>query len=179
MTRFSGFARLLHWTMAAMILAMLFIGIFMVSTVGPAYLELVDLHRPLGIAILLLAAVRLANRFLVAPPPLPGTLGAVEKFAAHASHVALYALMIAMPLIGWAMLSAAGEPVTMWQGFSLPAILPKDPALFAILRGTHTVLALVLFATILAHIAAALLHALILRDGVWPAMASLRPGRRD
>ena len=178
MTRFSGFARLLHWLMAAMILTMLFVGIFMVSTIGPAYLTAVGLHRPLGIAILALAILRLGNRLVVAPPPLPDTLGPVEKLGAHASHVALYALMIAMPLIGWAMLSAAGEPVTMWAGLALPPILPPDPHLFAVLRGAHTVFAWLLFVTILAHIAAALLHALILRDGVWPAMASLRPGRQ-
>src|SRR5690606_26820200 len=69
--RFALAIRLLHWTMAALIIAMLFIGIAMVSTAGPAYSALLALHRPLGIAILLLACIRLAIRIGTRAPPLP------------------------------------------------------------------------------------------------------------
>ncbi|MDD2704176.1 MAG: cytochrome b/b6 domain-containing protein [Acidocella sp.] len=169
--RFPLFARLLHWLMAAMILTMLFIGIFMVTSVGPAYQRLVDIHRPLGICILLLAVIRLLNRFMMRAPSLPDTLPLPLQRIAHASHIVLYTLMIGMPLIGWAMLSAGDYPVTMWNGIALPPILPHDPVLFAFLRGLHTWLAFALFATILAHLSAALLHGLILRDGVWQTMA--------
>lgn len=167
-------ARVLHWLMAVMILAMLFIGVFMAATVGPVYHTLVDLHRPLGIAILLLALVRLANRFLFRAPPLPDTLPPALKFAARASHVVLYALMIAQPLVGWGMLSAGAYPVTMWGGASLPPILPHDTALFATLRHLHSWLAFSLFAVVLAHLGAALLHGLVLRDDVFPSMTFRR-----
>jgi cytochrome b561 len=174
-THFSPLARLLHWTMAPLIVAMLFIGVGMVATVSRAHDTLVALHRPLGIALLLLVLVRLAVRFTRGSPPLPASMPKAQRLAAHASHVVLYALMLAMPLIGWAMLSAAGYPVTLFGPFHLPPIVPHDVALFALLRALHTWLAFALFATVLLHLAAALLHGLILRDGVWSSMA--RGGR--
>src|SRR3546814_12652647 len=82
--------------------------------------------------------------------------------------------MLAMPLSGWAMLSAAGQPVALGAGIVLPPIMPHDAALFAWLRGTHHWLALLLFATFLLHLAAALFHGLVRRDGVLGSMASWR-----
>ena len=174
-TRFSPLARLLHWLMAPLIVAMLFIGVGMVATVSRAHDALVALHRPLGIALLLLVLVRLAVRITRGSPPLPAHMSKPQRLAAHASHFVLYALMLAMPLIGWAMLSAAGYPVTLFGPLHLPPIVPHDVALFALLRALHTWLAFALFATVLLHLAAALLHALVLRDGVWGSMA--RGGR--
>lgn len=167
---FDGIARTLHWLMAVLIISMLFIGVAMVTSVSlrPA---LINLHRPLGIAILLLAIVRLVHRLRHRPPPLPADLPRWQALAAHASHVVLYALMLSMPLIGWAMLSAGGYPVTMLAGLQLPAILPHNPVLYAWLRDAHGWLAYLLFATVLAHLAAALFHAWVRRDGVFQAMA--------
>ena len=167
---FNGVARLLHWGMSVMVLAMLFVGVGMVAsmTLRPM---LLDLHRPLGIAILLLAVARLANRLLHRPPPLPADLPRWQAAAAHASHRALYALLFAMPLIGWAMVSAAGNPVVLWSGVALPPIAPHDPTVYTVLRTAHGWLALALFATVLAHLAAALYHAWVRRDGVFEAMA--------
>ncbi|MGU3386271.1 cytochrome b [Methylobacterium sp. D53M] len=171
--RFDRPARLLHWTMAALILAMLLIGVAMVASLAE-YGALVALHRPLGILILVLAGLRLAYRWRSAPPPLPADLPGWQKRAAHASHILLYGLMLTMPLIGWAMLSAARYPVILAGSVVLPPILPQDPMLYAALRRLHTALAYGLFALILAHLAAALLHALIRRDGVFASMAPLR-----
>lgn len=177
--RFNLPARLLHWSMAALILAMLFIGVAMVTSLAD-YHALVALHRPLGILILLLAAVRLANRWRHPPPPLPLDLPAWQRHAAHASHIALYGLMLAMPLVGWAMLSAARYPVALVGPLVLPLILPQSPVLYAWLRGLHTVLAYALFGLILAHLGAALIHGLIRRDGVFSSMAlrATRPRTR-
>ena len=175
--RFSVFARLLHWTMAAMILAMLLIGIGMVSSVG-AYSTLVAIHRPLGATILLLAAVRLIYRQVSPPPPLPAAMPGPVKLVAHLSHYALYALMFAVPLVGWAMLSAGAYPVELYGALRLPPIAPHDVKLFAALRTAHTVLAVLLFLTFLAHLGAALLHAFVFRDGVFQSMATLRGGTR-
>jgi cytochrome b561 len=177
--RFSALARVLHWLMALMILGMLFVGVFMATGAGPDYVTLVTLHRPMGIAILLLAVIRLGNRLIVPPPPLPAGMPAIQRVAALGSHILLYALMIAMPLVGWGMLSAGAYPVVLWGPWRLPPILPHDPALFALLRHLHTWLAFTLFGVIVVHLGAALLHGLILRDGVFPAMASWRRGRRD
>lgn len=177
--RFSALARVLHWLMAPLILGMLLVGVFMAATEGPAYATLVALHRPMGIGILLLAAIRLANRLIVRPPPLPAAMPAIQRVAALGSHIALYALMIAMPLVGWGMLSAGAYPVVLWGEVRLPPILPHDPTLFALLRQLHSWLAFALFGVVVVHVGAALLHGLILRDGVFPAMASLRRGRRE
>lgn len=167
---FSLPARLLHWLMAAMILAMLFIGVGMVASVSERHAWLVSIHKPLGIAILLLVGVRLIVRFKNPPPPLPGDLPSIQKLAAHASHWVLYGLMIAMPLIGWAMLSAGGYPVMLGESLRLPAIFPASPTAFAVLRHLHTWLAILLFFTFVAHMAAALYHGLIRRDGVLASM---------
>ena len=163
-------ARVLHWSMALLILAMLFVGIGMVASTSLRP-TLVSLHRPLGIAILLLVIVRLINRLRHRPPPLPEDLPAVQVFAAKASHWLLYALMFAMPLVGWSMLSAGGYPVTLFNGFALPPIAPHNATLYAVLRTAHTWLALLLFATVLMHLAAALFHAWVRRDEVFASMA--------
>src|SRR5262245_4933673 len=170
---FTPLSRLLHWTMAVLILAMLFIGIGMVASL-PHYHTLLSIHRPLGILILALVAIRLVNRLLNPPPPLPEGMPAWQRFVAVGSHVLLYALMFALPLVGWAMLSAAGYPIVLYGPLQLPPIAPQIPELFATLRTTHTVLALLLFATFLAHLAAALTHALIYRDDVFPSMTFWR-----
>lgn len=168
--KFSPLQRVLHWTMATAIFLMLFIGLGMVSTIAPAHLTLLSIHKPLGITILILAIVRLIVRLTRGTPPLPPDLPPLMKFVAHASHWALYALMIAMPLIGWGMLSAAGDPVVV-AGIHLPSILPMDGAMHGVLRQAHGWLALVLFFLVLGHLAAALFHALIRRDGVFQSMA--------
>jgi cytochrome b561 len=170
---FPIFSRILHWTMAVMILAMLFIGIGMVSSVS-AYHSLIEIHKPLGALVLVLVAIRLVNRLLNPPPPLPDGMPRWQRIAAVGSHVLLYALMFAVPLVGWAMLSAARYPIVLYGSLQLPPIAPQGPMLFAVLRDTHTVLALLLFVTFLAHLGAALMHALIFRDDVFPSMTSFR-----
>jgi cytochrome b561 len=171
--RFTPLQRLLHWLMAICILAMLFIGVGMVSTVMAKYLTLVSIHKPLGIAILVLAVLRLVARLRYGAPSLPADLPVPMKLAAQLSHYALYILMIGMPLIGWAMLSAASYPVVLYGSVHLPAILPPSDSLHAMLWNAHYYLAFVFFALILLHVAAALFHALVRRDGVFDAMASL------
>ena len=91
--RFTVPQRMLHWVMAVCILAMLFIGVGMVSTVMPKYLTLVSIHKPLGIAILVLALVRLVVRLGYGAPSLPVDLPEPMKLAAHLSHYAFYVLL--------------------------------------------------------------------------------------
>ena len=95
------------------------------------------------------------------------------KLAAEGSHYALYALMIGMPLIGWGMLSAAEYPVVFFRGWHLPAILPQSDSLHTLLWDAHFYLTFAFFALILLHVAAALFHALVRRDGVFETMASV------
>jgi cytochrome b561 len=176
--RFTPLQRLLHWVMAVCILAMLFIGVGMVSIITPTYLTLVSIHKPLGIAILVLALIRLVLRLRDGAPALPANLPEPMKLAAHLSHVVLYLLMIGMPLIGWAMMSSADYPVVLFPGVHLPSILPLSASLHTLLWNAHFYLAFALFALILLHVAAALYHALVRNDGVFETMASVSVGTK-
>ena len=171
MKSFSLFSRTLHWLMAAMIIAMLFIGVGMVASLTD-YHWLLSIHRPLGIAILIVAVIRLVNRLINKPPPLPDAMPCWQKAAAKISHIALYVLMISMPLIGWGMLSAGNYPVVLYGALHLPPLLPAQPELYSFLRCAHTVFAFAFFAMILLHLSAALMHALIFKDGVFKSMTS-------
>src|ERR1700685_1815536 len=117
-TQFALLSRILHWLMAAMLLAMLFIGVSMVASLGN-YHRLVAIHRPLGIVILVLAAVRLANRMLTTPPPFPPTMSRQERFVASASERLLYTLIFALPLVGWGMLSAGPSQLVLFGAVDL------------------------------------------------------------
>jgi len=165
---FHPLARLLHWLMAILILAMLFIGVSMVGDLSLRHPTLVELHKATGLALLVLVIVRIGLRLALPHPPLPRDLPALQRIAAGASHLLLYGLMLAMPLLGWAMLSAGGYP----RPLQLPAIAPHDLQLYAILRQAHGWAGYLLFATVLVHLGAALMHALVRRDGVlrsmWP-----------
>jgi cytochrome b561 len=174
--QFTAFSRLLHWTMAAMVLTMLGIGVAMVVSLAH-YHVLVSIHRPLGIAILVLVVIRFVNRLLNPPPPFPATMSRAERLAATASELTLYGLMFTLPLVGWGMLSAARYPIVLYGSLHLPFILPHDAMLHAVLRKVHTVLAYLFFLTFLAHFGAILFHTLIVRDGILKRMApwSIRP----
>lgn len=170
-THYDRTARWLHWAMAAMILAMIFIGVGMVASLE-ARPWLLALHRPLGLLVLVLAAWRLWHRWRHPAPALPDSVPALQARAARASHVLLYALMFAMPLLGWAMSSAGGYGVVLPGGWVLPSLAPQDAALYTTLRTAHGVLGYAFFGLILLHLSGALYHAWVRRDGVFEAMAN-------
>ena len=172
--RFKPLQRALHWLMAVCILAMLFIGVGMVSTIAPKYLPLIATHKWLGTVIFVLALIRLAVRWHYGAPPLPADLPAPMKLAAELSHYVLYFLMIVMPLLGWSMLSAANYPVVLYGGVHLPMVVPQSDSLHTMLWNAHFYLAFLFFAIVLLHIAAALFHGLVRHDGVFEAMAPVR-----
>jgi len=82
----------------------------------------------------------------------------------------LYALMLVLPLLGWAMISASGEPVMLGSALQLPSIVPADARVFAFLRKAHGYLAYLMFLTVLLHLAAALFHGWVRRDDVLDSM---------
>src|SRR6266567_5453419 len=131
--QFPAFSRLLHWTMAAMVLTMLCLGVAMVASLAN-YHVFVSIHRPLGIAILILVVVRFVNRLLNPPPAFPATMSRVERLGATASELTMYGLMFVLPLVGWGMLSAARYPIVLYGSLHLPSILPHDVRLYAVLR---------------------------------------------
>lgn len=174
---FSIIARILHWLMAIMVITMLFVGAGMVATVSERYEWLMQLHKPLGISILLLVVIRIGIRMTHGTPSLPSSLPMWQKIAARLSHLMLYGLMVSMPLIGWAMESAGGYPVMLFDGITLPDLVDASPVLYSTMNFLHTWLAYTLFFLVLVHLAAALFHALIRRDNVLSSMTTApRPG---
>src|ERR1700756_5671456 len=169
--RFTVLQRSLHWFMAVCILAMLFIGVGMNSTVMPKYVPLLVTHKTLGVTILILALIRLGVRRRYGVPPLPADLPEPMKFGAHLSHYVLYVLMIAMPFLGLTMQWTGAYPIVLYRDIRLPTLLPQSDAMHTLLWAAHFYLAFAFFAIILLHIAAALFHALIRRDGVFESMA--------
>jgi len=174
--QFSGSIRFFHWLVAAIVLTMLGIGVAMIASLAN-YHRLISIHRPLGILLLILVAIRLVNRLLHGGPDLPITMSDQEKFLARSSEVLLYVLLLAIPLVGWGMLSAARFPIAMFGSVHLFPILPHNVLLYAILRKTHTVLAYLLFFAFIAHFGAVLFHSLVLRDGLFNRMAPWRASR--
>ena len=161
--RYTALSRVLHWLTAALVFSALFIGFVMVNSVHE-YATLIMIHWTLGVTILLVVLVRVVNRLTHRAPPLPPTVGALERKIVLLSELSLYALLLAQPLIGWAMVSAAGGPVVVFGALRLPRIAPFDAQLFWLLRQAHSVVAYALMAAIAAHVSAVLLHTLTLRD---------------
>lgn len=170
MARYPALSRWLHWGMALLIIGMVFVGTAMVDSVATWQPAAVQLHKWLGLSLLVLVALRLWQRLRHPAPPLPADLPRLQALGARGAHVALYALMIAMPLVGWAMQGAAGTPVVLPGGWVLPALVAPDLATYGLLRDAHAVLAYALFALVLLHAGAGLYHGLVRRDGVLESM---------
>ncbi|MET0704343.1 MAG: cytochrome b/b6 domain-containing protein [Mycobacterium sp.] len=168
--KFTLVSRLLHWSMAAMVIGQFFLGVTMIAALS-YYPLLLAIHRVLGIAILVFAIVRLINRLTHRPPAFLATMGPLERKVATWSERLMYALLVLQPLVGWAMLSAADSPVELVGPVHLPGIAPHGIALYAVLRTAHTVLAYLLFAAFTAHICAMAFHTVGLRDGLLNRMA--------
>ncbi len=161
--RFTALSRILHWLTAILVFSMLLIGFTMVSTVTD-YATLLIIHKTLGVVILAVVIIRVVNRLTHRPPPLPPTVGRFEHVLVVTSEMSLYALLLAQPLVGWAMVSAAGRPLVVFGSLYLPRIAPVNLELFWVLRETHSVLAFLLVAVVAAHVSAVLLHTITLRD---------------
>lgn len=162
--------RILHWLTAILIFTTLLVGFFLANAVG-SYAALLATHMTLGALILAVVVVRVANRVTHRAPPLPDTVGRGEHVLVIGSELALYALLLSQPLIGWAMVSASGGHVVLFGALVLPRIAPFDADVYFVLRQVHSVLAYTLVAVVAAHVSAVLWHTLALRDGLLSRMA--------
>ena len=161
--------RVLHWLTAVLVFTTLLIGFFMVNSLG-SYEALVRVHMTLGVSILVIVVARAANRLTHRTPKLPDTVGRFEHKLVIGSELSMYALLLAQPLVGWAMVSATGRAVRVLGAWPLPRIAPFNADLFFGLRQTHSILAYLLVAVIAAHVSAVVLHTLTLRDGMLSRM---------
>jgi len=170
-SRYSGGAILLHWLIAALLLANVVIAFTMEDA-----RELMPLHKSLGITVLVLTLVRIGWRLTHAAPPLPAALAAWERIAARVTHGAFYLLLLVMPLLGWASASSGkwgtGALFGIIPWFDLP--IGKSHDLHEAMGEAHELAAYLTIALIVLHVAGALKHQLIDRNGM---LARMLPGR--
>jgi cytochrome b561 len=162
--------RLLHWTMAVLIIGLVTAGVVMTRShfdLGTTF-TLYQGHKSYGLLVLPLLAWRLLWRWRTRVPPPPPTMPVIERRLARVAHGLFYGLMAALPLSGWLMASASPLrlPTSPFNAFTLPDIVSPDPALFEKLRLLHEILAYGLVVVIALHVAAALKHHFVDKDEV-------------
>lgn len=180
---YSSVAIGLHWLIALAMLTNIGLAWYFGTLPKADQVTPVQLHKSIGITVLLLTLIRIGWRLVNTPPPLPETMRPWEKWAAAANHAVFYLLMLAMPLSGWAMVSASPlikvHPTMLYWTIPWPTFpfLPADPDQLhdahKLFSTTHELLAWLAYATIALHVAAALKHQLIDRDDVLARMIPL------
>jgi cytochrome b561 len=170
--RYSAPARFLHWGMAILILAMIPVGLLMVQPGLDRGLQnsLFIFHKNAGVLLLILVILRLIWRLMRPAPPLPATLPAWQARIAGASHLALYALMFAVPVAGYVRVKAGGFPIETLDALGVPSLVPRSDALAEVAKAIHYGAGLAIAAVICAHVGAALFHGIVKRDGVFSRM---------
>lgn len=169
--QWSGIGKALHWLVAALILVMAYLGLTMGDLPnGPDKIATYALHKSIGLSILALAVLRLGWRLYAgAPEEVSGTPRWQARIAT-VTHVALYALLLALPLTGWLLNSAAGFPLQWFGLFNLPSLAARDEALHALAVQSHELLFWALAVLVVMHAAAALYHHLFLGDATLARM---------
>ena len=178
-SRYSSPAIVLHWLIALGLLGVVAMEFYMTNmSMSPTKLKMFSWHKWAGVTIFLLVLVRLGWRIIRRPPPLPAETPAVMKLAAHGGHMALYVLMLAIPLSGWLMSSAKGFQ-TVWFGvLPLPNLIGRDLVLGRQLSDVHLMLNILMIVIVAGHAAAALAHQFIKKDGTLYRMLPLNSLRK-
>lgn len=173
--QYHAVAKGLHWLMALLIIGLIPLGLYMHELpLSPQKLQLYSWHKWTGVTVFVLLWVRVATRIAFPPPPMPWQMSGWQRKAAHAGHLALYLLMLAIPLSGWLMSSAKGVQ-TVWFGvLPIPDLIAKDKELGSQLAELHAFLSWTLVAVLVTHVAAALKHHWIDRDDVLTRMLPVR-----
>lgn len=165
--------RWIHWLTAVIVIALLAAAIAMNNVApGPLMNNLYVLHWSLGVTVFPLVLIRLAIRLRRPAPALPEEMPGWQRFAAHATHALLYAILLVNPVLGYLTKSAFGGPVTFFWIVDFPPAIAKNEALFERLSTVHVIIGFVMIAAIAAHVGAALYHGIIRRDGVFSRMTT-------
>ena len=169
-TRFNLAMRVLHWSMALLIFAMIFAGLTMVRALEPWQLTLLGLHKSFGMLALLLLLLRFLIRIKSSTPSLPSGMSTIQVKLAKFSHWLLYVLMLIIPTSGLLMQYYAARPFVVFDLFTIPAAMVPHIEYFAVFREGHGLAVLLLIAVLAVHIGAALYHHFIRKDGVLKSM---------
>lgn len=171
--RYTGVAQLLHWAMALFIIAAVLLGLFHGALEAMGWRP-IALHKSIGITVFVLTLVRIGWRIANPPPPYPATMVGWEKLAAKSAVWIFYGLMLVLPIGGYIFSSAGSRPM-MWFGIPLAKLpVAEGSALAEIAHEAHELLGFAMAGLILLHIAAALRHRLVLRDGLFARMLPQR-----
>jgi cytochrome b561 len=166
--RYGLVAAALHWGMALLLAALTALGLYMVALPDAGFdtrkITLILYHKEIGMTVLVLVLLRLAWRITQVLPLLVAHLPEWQQVAARFVHLCFYALMVALPLTGWLMSSAAGIPVKFLELFTLPDLMGRDDLWFQRLIAIHQALAWALIALFAVHAGAALRHHFAFRD---------------
>lgn len=178
-SRYTPLAITLHWLLALAILGMFAVGVYMADLpFSPLRLKLYNWHKWAGVTFLALSVLRLLWRVTHRPPALPQVITQAmptwQTWLHHATHHLLYVLFFAVPLIGWAYSSAAGFSIVWFGQIQLPDLVAPNKPLAEVIKPLHALSAFVLVGLAGLHIAAALKHHWIDRDGL---LARMLPGR--
>lgn len=163
-------AKLLHWSIAVLVLIMLAGGFFLDDLGSEWQASVVNLHKLLGILILFLMGIRIIWRLCNPQPVLPASIPRWQGFLAHCIHGLLYVFLLLMPMAGWMMAVSAGHPPHLGVWVLNLSFIPQSSALSNLGWQLHSSIAVILIVVISLHILAALKHALINRDGVFSRM---------
>ena len=168
--RWGALAQSLHWMTALIVFGMLVSGFAVaefISSIATKF-EVIQWHKSFGMLILALTALRLIWRKFNMTPRLPDGLKPYEIILAHITHWGLYILLFAMPIVGWLMISSSTRsiPTVIFGLFTLPRIISKDAEAHEFYEELHEILAFVLIALAVLHIAAAFKHHIVLKDDV-------------
>lgn len=171
--RYSHVAISLHWLMAIAIVGLIGVGLWMTDLkASPQKIQIYGWHKWVGLTVLALALLRVMWRVHRPAPPATVVMVRWQALAAGATHGLLYLLMFAMPLSGWLLNSATGFPLTWFGWFKVPALIARDREAAVLWQQVHEYLAWALIALIALHLAAALKHQWLDRDGLmrrmWP-----------
>ena len=166
--RYGIVAIALHWGMAALLLVLIALGLYMVRLPDVGFdtekITLILVHKALGMAAMGVAAVRLAWRVGNALPRMAEGVPQWQEVLARFVHLVFYGLMFALPLTGWLMSSAGGYPVPIFSWFNMPDLVGVNAWLFEVYIAVHRWLAYALIGLLALHAAAALHHHLRVRD---------------
>lgn len=174
-TYYHPFAVLLHWVLGLALVMIFGLGLYMADLpFSPQRLQYYSWHKWAGVCVLALSGVRLLWRLTHRPPALPAQIESAmpvwQRLAHTGTHVGLYLLFFAVPLLGWAYSSAAGFPVVLFGLWPLPDFVAANPALAELIKPLHKLSAFAMAALVLLHVAGALKHAIIDRDGLLSRM---------
>ena len=165
--RYTRLAIVLHWLMALLIIGMWIVGLLIDEIPkGPLRVTTISWHKWVGITIMFLWLARSLWRISHRPPELNVQMPAWQTKIMHFTHIALYLLMLTIPVTGWLMSSAKGYTVNYFGWFELPDLVEPDKALGHTLKEVHELLANSTMALIALHIAGAIKHQFIDKDGL-------------